>query len=209
MTLVACEDDGPKAGQERTISRDLELIQKDTLTVGSDIPYPPFEEGEPPDYEGFDIDVINAVGEKLELETRIENVPLGVILAGDTRDLDLAISAVRITSSREKRVDFSNPYYIAQLNLLTRDDSEIQSVSDLSGAIVGVENETSGQRFATRDTEASEVRAFSSTAEASAALVSSDVDAVIASGPRRPRKLPRNMTTSKLPPPSPPVRSTE
>ena len=47
---------------------DLGLITEGTLTVGSDIPYPPFEQGKPPDYTGFDIDLMDAIAEKLGLD---------------------------------------------------------------------------------------------------------------------------------------------
>ena len=35
------------------------------LTVGSDIPYPPFEQGKPGNYTGFDIELMEAIGEKI------------------------------------------------------------------------------------------------------------------------------------------------
>jgi polar amino acid transport system substrate-binding protein len=182
MTLLGCKDQGGD-GSQKTVRRDLGLIQEGTLIVGSDIPYPPFEEGEPPEYEGFDIDVINAVAENLDLETQIENVPLNLILAGEHGKLDLSISAVKITAPREKRVNFSGPYFVASLSLLVRNDSEIQSVSDLKpGAVVGVEDGTGGETYARTKTDASEVRAFSSTDEAAVALFNSEVDVVIAAG---------------------------
>ena len=62
--------------------RTLDLLTEGTLTVGSDIPYPPFEQGNAPDYEGFDIDLINAIAEEMGLETEIVDAPFDVILAG-------------------------------------------------------------------------------------------------------------------------------
>lgn len=184
LIALGCGGGEREPEQERATNSDLGLIQKDTLIVGSEIPFPPFEEGDPPAYEGFDIDVINAVAEKLDLETQIEDVPLNAILAGDTGELDLSISAIRITPARDKRVDFSNPYFFDFLSLLVRDDSEIQSVGDITaGAVIGVEDGTTGERYARGRTEAGEVRAFSTAGEASNALFSSEVDAVITSGP--------------------------
>jgi polar amino acid transport system substrate-binding protein len=184
VTPLGCGDDEHDAGQASPTSSNLGLIQKDTLIVGSEIPFPPFEEGEAPDYEGFDIDVINAVAEDLDLEVQIEDVPLNTIVAGVDDDLDLSISAVAITPAREKRVDFSNPYFIDFLSLLVRDDEEIQSVDDITAdAVIGVEDATKAESYAREETDASEVRAFATAGEASNALLSSDVDAVIVSGP--------------------------
>ncbi|MGE0067153.1 MAG: transporter substrate-binding domain-containing protein, partial [Solirubrobacterales bacterium] len=35
------------------------------LSVGSDIPYPPFEQGKAGEYTGFDIELMEAIGEKI------------------------------------------------------------------------------------------------------------------------------------------------
>ena len=35
------------------------------LTVGSDIPYPPFEQGKSGSYTGFDVELMEAIGEKI------------------------------------------------------------------------------------------------------------------------------------------------
>jgi polar amino acid transport system substrate-binding protein len=173
---------GREASEDRAISRDLGLIQNGTLIVGSEIPYPPFEEGDPPDYEGFDIDLINAIAEKLDLETQIKDATVSSILQGEGGNFDLSISAVEITPAREKRVNFSSPYYVDSLSLLIRDDSGIETMSDITdGMILGVEDGTSGETYAGRGTEASEVRAFASPGEAIAALANSEVNAVIAS----------------------------
>jgi polar amino acid transport system substrate-binding protein len=181
-SLWGCGADERDASQDGATARDLGLIQKDTLTVGSEIPYPPFEEGDPPDYEGFDIDVINAIADSLDLETQIEDTPLSSILQGGSGSFDLSISAVEITPAREKRVNFSYPYFIGSLSLLVRDDSGIQAISDIAdGATLGVEDGTNGEKYADRRTRASEVRAFASSGEAFVALLNSEVDGVIAS----------------------------
>jgi polar amino acid transport system substrate-binding protein len=183
VILLGCEDEEKGAGQEPPAANDLGLLEKDTLIVGSEIPFPPFEEGDPPGYEGFDIDVINAVADELELEAQIQNVPLNSILAGDTSELDLSISAVRITPARDKRVDFSNPYFIDFLSLLVRDDSAVQAVDDIAtGAIIGVEDGTTAETYARTRMDTSEIRAYSTAGEAADALFNSEVDAVIASG---------------------------
>ena len=37
----------------------------ETLTVGSDIPYPPFEQGKAGNYTGFDIELMEAIAGKI------------------------------------------------------------------------------------------------------------------------------------------------
>ena len=40
----------------------------ETLTVGSDIPYPPFEQGKKGSYTGFDVELMEAIGKEIERE---------------------------------------------------------------------------------------------------------------------------------------------
>lgn len=161
-------------------SRDLGLMEDGTLVVGSDIPFSPFEEGDPPEYEGFDIDLVDAVADKLDLETRIEDTSLDLILQGRGQ-FDLSISAVKITRARENRVDFSHPYFIPPLGLLVREDSEIATIDDVAdGTVVGAEGGTDGASYASRHLDRSEVRSFPSAEDAFNALFNAQVDAVIA-----------------------------
>ncbi|MDQ2676373.1 MAG: ABC transporter substrate-binding protein [Actinomycetota bacterium] len=182
ISLWGCGADEGDGSQDGASARDLGLIQKDTLTVGSEIPFPPFEAGEPPDYEGFDIDVINGIADNLGLETEIEDIPLSSILRGGSGSFDVAISAVEITPARERRVNFSHPYFIGALSLVVPDDSEIRARSDLrEGMTLGAEDGTTGEKYAEADTGASEVRAFASATEAFDALLHAEIEAVVAS----------------------------
>lgn len=157
----------------------VNLLKDGTLTVGSDIPFPPFEQGDPPDYTGFDIDLINAVADKLGLQTSIQDAPFNLLLSGGGGQFDLAIAATTITTERAAKVDFSDPYFDAEQGLLVPDGSDIQTVDDLSGKIVGVQQGTTGQTFATDNTGASEVRPFPQINNAYNALKTGQVDAVI------------------------------
>ena len=170
------EDDSSGGSEEGT---DLGLIQDGTLIVASDIPYPPFEQGDPPDYEGFDIDLINAVAEEMDLDVEIQDQPFEVILAGQQGRFDLSIAATTIKPARENRVDFSDPYFEASQSLLVTTDSDIESVDDItSDTVVGAEDTTTGETYANDETDG-EVRAYASINEAFTALDNGQVDAVI------------------------------
>jgi polar amino acid transport system substrate-binding protein len=181
FVVAGCGSDSTDStsGDSTAASSDLTLITPGTLTVGSDIPYPPFEQGDPPDYEGFDIDLINAVADKMGLDTEIKDLPFNVVLAGGNGQFDLAIAATTITPARAKKVDFSDPYFNASQGLLVQQGSDIQSVDDLSGKIVGAQDGTTGETYAQDNTDASEVRPFNQIDQAYNALRAGQVDAVI------------------------------
>ena len=176
------DDDGGTADATTTTTEemvDLGLIEDGTLIVGSDIPFPPFEQGDPPDYDGFDIDLINAVAERLGLETQIDDRPFDLILQGGNGRFDLGIAATTITEEREQEVDFSDPYFLAEQSLLVQADGDIQSVDDLAGTTVGAQDGTTGETYASDETEAGDVRPFPEIDDAYNALENGQVDAVI------------------------------
>jgi polar amino acid transport system substrate-binding protein len=173
------DDDGDATTETSIDTADLGLIEEGTLIVGSDIPFPPFEMGDPPDYEGFDIDLINEVAERLDLETQIEDAPFDLLLQGGGGQFDLAIAATTITPARENRVDFSDPYFLAEQSLLVRTDGDVQSAEDLSGKTVGAQDGTTGETYANDETDAAEVRPFPEIDDAYNALEVGQVDAVI------------------------------
>ena len=67
--LAACgdddDDDGGGGGTDTTAAAEIETLEPGTLIVGVDVPYPPFEQGRPPDYEGFEIDMMNEIASRL------------------------------------------------------------------------------------------------------------------------------------------------
>ena len=80
-------------------------------------------------------------------------------------------------------MDFSDPYFISSQGLLVQEGGDIASIDDLSGAIVGAEDGTTGETYANDNSDASEVRGFPSVDDAFNALATGQVEAVIADGP--------------------------
>ena len=97
------------------------------LLVATNAEFEPFEsltaDGE---FVGFDIDLMNAIAEKMGYEVQYENMEFdGVIAAVANGTTDLAISGLTINAKRAKSVNFSNPYYdgAAQILIVGKDDN--------------------------------------------------------------------------------------
>lgn len=180
--LAACgdDDDDDGGGGTDTAAAELDTIKDGTLTVASDIPFVPFEQGDPPDYEGFDIDLINDVAQRLELEVEIKDLPFDALLLGQgSGRYDVAIAATTILPEREKKVDFSDPYFNAEQSLLVRKDGDIKSIDDVtSDTIIGTQDTTTGETYAVKNTDA-DVRPFQEIDDAYQALENGQVDAVM------------------------------
>ena len=161
-------------------SSDLGLINDGELLVGSDIPYPPFEQGNPPDYKGFDIDIVNAIADKMNLDVTYQDTAFGTIFSDlQAGKFDMVASSTTITPSREERVTFSKPYFAADQSLMVKKGSDIKTTKDLSGETVAVQQGTTGQDYAENETSAGNVATFPEVGDAFNALQNEQVDAVI------------------------------
>src|SRR3954454_16658700 len=112
---------------------DFGLITDGTLTIGSDIPSPPFEQGKPPDYTGFDVELMDAIAKKLNLTPKWVDTAFGTIFADlQAGKFDIVASSTTITPARSQRVTFSDPYYDANQSLMVQKGSDLQSTSDIT-----------------------------------------------------------------------------
>jgi polar amino acid transport system substrate-binding protein len=176
MVLIASacggDDEKDKTGTFQTIA-------EGKLRVGSDIPYPPFELGEPP-YQGFDVDVVREIAKKLDLEATFVKTSFDTIFRNLAQGkFDMVASATTITAERKRTVDFSDPYFPADQSLMVKRGSDIQTAGDLSGKTVGAQLGTTGADYAKDKTEAETVRTYDLIDDAFKALEAGQVEAVI------------------------------
>jgi polar amino acid transport system substrate-binding protein len=189
LLLSACGDDDepgtttPSGSGDG--SADLGLISDGQLTVCSDIPYAPFEVEDsdaPSGYSGFDIDLMQAIADNLNLElvvsvTGFDALSSGTALEADS--CDVAASAMTITEERKANITFADPYYDSLQSLLVPEGSDIASIDDLDGKKVAVQATTTGQIYAEENAEGAEIVEFPGDTEMYAALQAGNVDAIL------------------------------
>ena len=161
---------------------EFETLEDGVLTVASDIPYPPFEFRRGGELVGFDVDLIEEVASRLNLETNVIDTSFDTIfsqLAGGR--FDVVIAASTITPERAEEVNFSDGYYNAQQSLTVQSEAGIGGVADLeSGMTVAVQNGTTGKAWAEENLpDGVDIRAFPEGPDGYTALEAGDVDGVI------------------------------
>ncbi|WP_348611080.1 basic amino acid ABC transporter substrate-binding protein [Halobaculum rarum] len=120
---------------------------QETIQIGSDIPYRPFEyettEGE---LVGFDVDIAEAVfAEELGYDYEFVNNSFDTIIPSlNNENFRVIMSAMTINDERAEQVDFSDPYFTAYQTIVVREDSDITSTEDMRGVRVGVQKGTTG-----------------------------------------------------------------
>jgi polar amino acid transport system substrate-binding protein len=159
---------------------DLGLITPGTLTVGSDIPYPPFEQGKPPDYTGFDIELIDAIADRLGVAAKIVDTSFATIFSDQQAGkFDIVASSTTITPARSNRVTFSDPYFDANQSLMVQKGSDLATVDDItSDTTIAAQEGTTGQAYAEDKTDAT-VQAYAAIGTAFNAVQAGQADGVI------------------------------
>jgi polar amino acid transport system substrate-binding protein len=119
----------------------------DSVDIGSDIPYRPFEfkttDGE---LKGFDVSIAQAVFEdQLGITPTFTDTSFDTIISSlNNGNFRVVMSAMTITETRDQQVDFSDPYFTAYQTILVLKGSDITGRADLEGKTVGVQKGTTG-----------------------------------------------------------------
>ncbi|MDO9557586.1 MAG: transporter substrate-binding domain-containing protein [Coriobacteriia bacterium] len=101
---------------------DIKTLTAGKIVVGSDTAFPPFENVEGGATVGFDVDLMNAIGEKLGLTVEFKSYKFDALITGVQAgtEFDLVASAMTITDTRKESVDFSNPYINSNQSLAVK-----------------------------------------------------------------------------------------
>lgn len=156
------------------------------LKVGTEITFPPFEFREQGSKEiiGFDMDLIRAIGKKLDMQVEILDMDFEALIPSVKRgNLNLVIAGMTITPDRQKIVDMSDPYYESGLVMVvSKGNSVIQKPEDLKGRVVAAQIGTTGEEKA-KQLAGEKVRSFKTSEEAFRALQDKTAEAVIIDKP--------------------------
>ena len=181
LMLFACSevDNPPTVSSEQASTGGGE-----TLVVATEPAFPPFEyQGEGGKLIGFDIELMNAIGEQAGLTIRYESLPFdGIIPALQAETVDAAISAMTIKQERLETVDFSRPYFKAGLAIAINETSDITSLADLEGKKIAVQIGTTGANKAA-EIPGAKISIFDSAPLALQELAIGNADAVINDAP--------------------------
>jgi polar amino acid transport system substrate-binding protein len=158
------------------------------LTVGSDVPYPPFEEfgKTKTEFKGFDVELVEAIGKKIGRTPEFQDTSFDTIFTDLAQGkFEMVASATTITPEREETVDFTNPYYLpsAQSIVVKTGTKGIENEKDLEGKIVGVQQGTTGEEYVEEEIKTKELRTYPQGPDTFPALKAGTIDAVVIDRP--------------------------
>lgn len=151
-----------------------------TLVMATNASFPPYEYYESEKIVGIDAEIAQLIADKLNMELEIKDMEFGSIIgAVQTGTADMGIAGMTVTEERLVSVEFTDSYAQGVQVVIVREDADISSPDDLEGKKIGVQENTTGDIYATDDFGDENVKRYSKGNDAVAALSSGIVDAVI------------------------------
>jgi polar amino acid transport system substrate-binding protein len=189
MVVAGCGgDDNEGSGAQSGAQPQLQdLITPGTLTVGTELPAPPFWIGD--DYDhltgGFEVDFSKELAKRLGINNvKFVEMPFSGLVAGQQCPCDIDFSQVTITPDRDKVVDFTEPYFDANQGILAHKGTKVTNLDDARKLRWGAQiNTTATAYLADKIKPATEARLYDRTTDAFAALNAGQIDAVMLDTP--------------------------
>lgn len=155
---------------------------KTTLIMGTNATFPPYEYVEGDKIVGIDAEIAAKIAEKLGMTLEIQDIDFDAILGSvQTGKIDFGMAGMTVTEDRLKSVNFTTSYAKGVQVVIVKDGGKVASLDDLAkdGILIGVQQNTTGDIYASDDYGAEKVVQYKSGPDATAALVAGKVDAVI------------------------------
>ena len=183
----------PSEAQESTTPDDsnteaaFTTVEEGKLHMSTNAAFPPYEmTTDDGGFEGIDVEVADAIAQKLGLELVVDDMAFNAALtAVQTGQSDIAMAGITVTDERLEVMDFSDTYATGVQVVIVKEDSPIQTLDDLANAeMIGCQAATTGYIYASDTPEnggygEDHVTAYENGALAVMALVNGQIDAVI------------------------------
>ena len=190
FTLVAC---GPKTENNDNNNDDQQVednnneptfttVEEGKLHMSTNAAFPPYEmTTDDGGFEGIDVEVAQAIADKLGLELVVDDMGFDAALtAAQVGQSDIVMAGVTVTEERLELMDFSDSYATGIQVVIVKEGSPIATIDDLANAqMIGTQKATTGSIYCSDDYGVDHVTEFDTGALAVMALVNGQVDAVV------------------------------
>lgn len=134
---------------------ELTTVTPGKLTMSTNAAFPPYEmTDDNGNCVGIDIEVAEAIADKLGLELQVDDMDFdAALLAAQTGKSDMVMAGVTVTEERQTVMDFSNTYATGIQVVIVPEDSDIASIEDMTGKMIGVQRGTTGDLYCSASVE--------------------------------------------------------
>ena len=162
-------------------------VEEGKLYMATNAAFPPYEmtTDDGSGYEGIDVEIATKIAEKLGLELVVDDMDFtSVITSVQTGKDDIAMAGLTVNEERLQNVDFTTSYATGVQVVIVPEDSDITTIEDLEGKMIGTQEGTTGYIYCSYPPEEGgygedHVVAYTNGATAVQALLSGSVDCVV------------------------------
>ena len=162
-------------------------VEEGKLHMSTNAAFPPYEmTTDAGGFEGIDVEVAQAIADKLGLELVVDDMGFdAALLAAQNGQSDMVMAGVTVNEKRLAVMDFSDSYATGVQVVIVKEGSPIATVDDLANAqMIGCQKATTGYIYCSDTPEnggygEDHVTAYETGALAVQALVNGQVDAVV------------------------------
>ena len=177
LAMVACGNDT----SDPTPTPDPTPDTK-TLYMATEVPFAPYEYYDGDKLVGIDVDVANAIAEKLGMKLEVVDIAFDSIVSGvQAGKYDMGMAGMTVNEERLEKVNFSDSYATGIQVVIVKEGGKVKSLDDMAadGVVIGTQSGTTGFLFASEDFGDEKVKGFAKTTDTVEALKNGQVDCVM------------------------------
>ncbi len=174
------EAEDAEATEDAADAAEVTTVEPGILTMGTNAAFPPYEYKDGDDIVGIDAEIAQALADKLGLQLEIVDMDFSSLITSiQSGKIDMSLAGMTVTEERKQNVDFTDSYATGVQSIIVKEGSDIQSVDDLEGKLIGVQEGTTGHLYCSDDYGEENVIAYTNGATAVQALLQDKVDCVV------------------------------
>ncbi len=172
-------------GSKDAADGELQTVEKGKLIMSTNAAFPPYEmTTDDGGYAGIDVEIAQAIADKLGLELVIDDMDFdAALMAVQQGKSDMVMAGVSVTDKRKKVMEFSDSYATGIQVVIVKEGSDV-TMDNLGDKMIGTQRGTTGYLYASDTPEnggygEDHVIAYDNGASAVMALQNGQVDCVI------------------------------
>jgi polar amino acid transport system substrate-binding protein len=184
--LAGCSSSAtPEAASGTAGAAAFETISDGVLRVGTVTDNKPYSYIEDGVNAGLDIDLVQEFADRNDLEVQFVQTEFSSLIPNVVSgQLDLAAASISITDERKETVDFSDPYMVGPIAVMTKSGSDItDDTASLKGVRLGLIQGTIQDTYAEEHGFGAEIVRFPDNNSGVAAMKTGSIDAFFMDAP--------------------------
>jgi polar amino acid transport system substrate-binding protein len=157
--------------------------ESDTLIVGTEAGFAPYEYMEGDKVVGVDMDIAQAIADKMGKKLEIQNMDFdGALLAVQQGKVDFVAAGVSVSDERKEKMDFSIDYVDSTEVVVVNSAAPAVATAadaDLADKIVGVQQGNIADFYVEANITAKEIKRYTKFAQAAEDLKNGKIDCIV------------------------------